>query len=291
METALKSGRIGALQEIAATPRQAEKRDGLARLAVNAASQNAANLHRYLKRAWFVVPPNPYGQNGVLRARFNDAVFISPARRYLYAANEKAANSTMRATLQLLEAGGALPAFYKPYKRWTGPLLQPSDVENFEALLTDSSIHKFCVVRNPYARLVSCYRNKLERGGFPAFRRKARELGLNPNQLISFAQFIHAIARQDQKQMNPHWRVQYYNVFMDMIRFDEVIRYEDFYSRFPKLVSRFYPESGRQPEAVISRNRHNVNSNALIERYFTPELKAVVRAVYRLDFETFGYEA
>ncbi|GEM_PF-3118935 len=259
-------------------------------LAKISARQNAANLWRYLKRARFVLLPNRYGSTGILRARFNDAVFVSPRGRYLYAANEKAANSTMRATLQMLECGGQLPVHYKPYKRWTGPLLQPSDVADFEALLADRSIYKFCVVRNPYARLVSCYRNKLERGGHRAFRRKARELGLDPRQPMPFDSFVRALARQDQKKMNPHWRIQYYNVFMDMIAYDEIIRYEDFNSRFPALVAKLYPESGDAMDAVVSRNRHEVNSNELIGRYFTPELKDIVRSVYRLDFETFGYE-
>src|SRR3569623_1448966 len=178
--------------------------------------QNVDNLRRYLKRARFVMLPNPYGPPPILRARFNDAVFISPKQRYLFASNEKVANSTFRATFQSLECNGQLPPHYKPYKRWTGPLLQPSDVDDFPALLTNPAVRKFCVVRHPYTRLISFFRDNFEREPKGAgYRRKMRELGLPTNKQLNFAEFLNAVAKQDQLAMNSHWRVQHYNVFMD----------------------------------------------------------------------------
>src|SRR4051812_30438778 len=190
--------------------------------------QNIDNLGRYLKRAHFVMLPNDYGTTPILRARFNDAVFISPRHRYLFASNEKVANSTLRATFQSLECDGRLPPHYKPFKRWTGPLLQPSDVADFERLLSNGSLRKFCVVRHPYSRLISCYRDKFEREPKGAsYRRKMRELRLPLGRGISFDEFLEAVSKQPQELMNSHWRIQYYNVFMDIIQYDEIIRYEE----------------------------------------------------------------
>jgi hypothetical protein len=252
-------------------------------------TQNLDNLRRYLKRARFVMLPNAYGPTPILRARFNDAVFIAPEHRYLFASNEKVANSTLRATFQSLECGGTLPPHYKPFKRWTGPLAQPSDVADFAGALADTSIRKFCVVRHPYTRLISCYRDKFERGQKNAgYRRKMRELGLAANREISFAEFLAAIAKQDQHAMNSHWRIQYYNVFMDTIRYDEIIRYEEFSGRLPQLLSELYP--GANPDVIISRHRHDQSSDEMVSHYFTPDLKALAQEIYRLDFETFGYE-
>jgi Sulfotransferase family len=257
--------------------------------------QDFENLGRYVRRARFVLLPNRYGATGLLRARFNDAVFISLKRRYLFASNEKVANSTMRATFQSLECGGELPLHYQRFKRWTGPLLQPSDVADFPACLADPVFKRFCVVRHPYARLISCYRNKFEpkREGKP-YRRKLRELGFPPHKDgISFSEFIHAIAKQNQTEMNSHWRIQYYNVFMDMIEYNEVIKYEAFNERLPGLIAELYPERmahGEIGQAIITKNIQAESSDVLIERYFTPELKKIVREVYRRDFETFGYK-
>ena len=251
-------------------------------------TQNIANLRRYVKRARFVMLPNAYGETPILRARFNDAVFISQKQRYLFASNEKVANSTLRATFQSLECGGRLPPHYKPFKRWTGPLLQPSDVNDFEALLADASIRKFCIVRHPYSRLVSCYRDKLERSSQrPGYRRKLRELGLPPDRPVSFADFLAAVAKQPQELMNSHWRVQYFNVFMDRVRYDEIVRYEALPERLPGLLAELYPHAAA--DALLVRHRQEQSSDELVERYFTPELKRLAQEVYALDFRTFAY--
>ena len=235
--------------------------------------------------------PNAYGPTPILRARFNDAVFVSQRRKYLFASNEKVANSTMRATFQRLEAGGKLPLHYKPLKRWTGPLAQPSDLDGFGTILKNPSFRKFCVVRHPFARLVSCYRNKLEDGsrgrGFP---KMMRQLKLDPKDEITFEKFVKAVSRQKQEDMNPHWRVQYYNVFMDMVEYDEVIRYEAVGEALGRLIAEFYPKAKGAGNAIISENRHAENSDELVARYFTPELKKIALATYQRDFETFGYD-
>lgn len=250
--------------------------------------QNLDNLRRYLKRARFVMLPNPYGPTQILRARFNDAIFVSLKRSYLFASNEKVANSTLRATLQSLECGARLPLHYKPFKRWTGPLLQPSDVPDFEVTLIDPSIRKFCVVRHPYTRLISCFRDKFEREPKGAgYRRKMRELGLSATRTITFGEFLAAVAKQDQRAMNSHWRIQYFNVFMDMICYDEIIRYEELTERLPRLVAELYPSA--DADTILSRHRHDQSSDDLVDRYFTPDLKTLAQQIYRLDFESFGY--
>jgi hypothetical protein len=207
---------------------------------------------------------------------------------YLFASNEKVANSTLRATFQSLECGGLLPPHYKPFKRWTGPLLQPSDIADFPGVLVDPAIRRFCVVRHPYTRLISCFRDKFEREQKGAgYRRKLRELGLPPNSRISFAEFLNAVSKQDQRAMNSHWRIQYYNVFMDMIQYDEIIHYEDLTERLPKLVSDLYPSA--DADAILSRHRHDQSSDELVDHYFTTELKNLAQQIYKLDFRTFGY--
>ena len=244
-----------------------------------------------------MVPPNRYGNDGVLRARFNDAVFVSLMRRYLFASNEKVANSTLRRTFQTLEGGGALPPRYRSQKRWTGPLLQPSDVPDFEGVLADPAFRKFVVVRNPYARLISCFRHKFEKGEGAPYRRKLRELGFADRDKISFSEFLHAIARQKQEKMNSHWRVQYYNVFMDVIPYTEIIKYEDLSARLPSLIAELYPEQANGHNGngsglpILTKNISGSDSEALIDKYFTPELKRLAQKIYAKDFETFGYPA
>jgi hypothetical protein len=158
----------------------------------------------------------------------------------------------------------------------------------FPTLLEDNTIRKFCVVRHPYTRLISCYRDKFEREPKGAgYRRKLRELRLPRGKRISFADFLDAIGKQPQELMNSHWRIQYYNVFLDMIHYDEIIRYEELSQRLHSLVEQLYPAANA--DAVLSRHRHEQSSDELVDRYFTPELKALAQHIYFKDFETFGY--
>ena len=252
---------------------------------------DAPNIaYRYLRRSVFILTPNPFGETPRARARFNDAVFYSPQRKYLFTSNEKVANSTMRATFQNLEGGGGLPAAYHPFKRWTGPLLQPSDVHDFSRVLQDKTVYKFCAVRHPYARLISCYRNKLAPGARGSgFAKMMRQLGHDPaRDEIDFAGFVRAVAKQDQADMNVHWRPQYYNIFMDQIAYDEIINFDDFNARMTSLVEKFYP-GANGGAAVTSQNRQARNSNDLVEEYFSDDLKALAREIYAIDFERFGF--
>jgi len=250
------------------------------------------NARRYAARCVFVLAGRRFGESAKMRARFNDAVFYSQTRGFVFPSNEKAGNTTLRKTLQQLEGGGKTPPFYRPLKRWTGPLLQPSDVADFSDVLRDRSVYKFCVVRNPLARLVSCYRDKFEtasRG--PSYNKKLRELKLDSRRNEApFAEFVDAIARQDQADMNPHWRPQYYNTFMDLIEYDEIIRFEDFPEKLVGLVRRFYPEAN-QESVVKSGNRKAVISEALVDQYFRPSLKRKAREIYAIDFDRFGFGA
>lgn len=253
--------------------------------------QGVSDLYRYYKRAGFVLFPNRYGPTGILRARFNDAVFVSNTRKYLFVSNEKVANSTLRATFQTLDAGGILPVHYKPFKRWTGPLLQPSDISWFDELIWDPGVFKFCVVRDPYARLVSCYRDKLEQpSSRRTFKRMMGDLGLPPHARITFCDFVHAIAKLHHSQMNAHFRPQVFNTFMDLIPYDEIVRFDEFRTRLPELIARLYPETAGNPAAsIISRKRNERTAEVEVDRYYTPELRRLVERIYRLDFEMLGF--
>ena len=114
-----------------------------------------------------------------------------------------------------------------------------------------------------------------------------RELALPRREASAFAEFLGRRCKQPQQLMNSHWRIQYFNVFLDMIRYDEIVHYEQLPARLPQLVTELYP--GTNADAVLSRHRHEQSSDEMVDRYFTPELKALAQQIYAKDFETFGY--
>ena len=71
---------------------------------------------------------------------------------------------------------------------------------------------------------------------------------------------------------------------------DDLVKAEAFYPGWlPQLLTNLYPAA--KTDAVLTRHRQEQSSDELVERYFTPALKALAQKIYQLDFETFGYGA
>lgn len=220
---------------------------------------------------------DPAGMGGGYkrRERFNNAVFISPNRDFLFTKNEKCANVTARISLQHLVAGKPLPARFKDIDRWFAPLLQPSDLGLKQIDDINNIPFKFAVVRNPYSRLLSFFLNA-KRENF------ASKLGLDPK--MDFASFIAQVSEQTPEEMNRHWKVQYYNIYCDVIRYDHFVKFENFEDEFRKVMARF----GAKTE-IRSVHKGQSNAGTKIAANYTPEIAKRVREKFALDFESFGY--
>jgi hypothetical protein len=219
--------------------------------------------------------PAQMGGSYKVRERFNNAIFISPKRDFLFTKCEKCANVTMRQSLQNLVSEKPLPPTFKDVDRWFAPLLQPSDLRLKHISEINEIPYKFAVVRNPYARLLSYFLN--------ARRRNFHRL-LGASKDMDFPTFIRLITKQEPQDMNPHWRVQYHNLFCDMIKYDH-------FARFEKLEDELSDFLGRYSSKPVIRSVHKHQSKAgqRLAGYYTPELAKLVRDKYAVDFEFFGY--
>jgi len=216
------------------------------------------------------------------RERFNTALFISPNRDFLFTKNEKCGNNTARRTLQNLASRKPLPPDFRDANRWAYPMLLPSDlalrrVEELNARIP----FKFAIVRNPYARTLSCYLDKFSHG-----RVNPSGLGkrLGTGQPVDFAGFVERICAQEPAQMDPHWRVQYHNIYCDRIRYDRFVKFENYEEEFGALMQRFF---GRSEMRNVRKGQHKAEMK--LAGYYTPEIARALREKFVLDFETFGY--
>ncbi|MGQ0741743.1 MAG: sulfotransferase family 2 domain-containing protein [Alphaproteobacteria bacterium] len=243
------------------------------------------SIIRCARHYWFcAADPLRMGGTFARRERFNEAVFIDPERRFLFTKNEKCGNNTARRTLQFLAAKHPLPEDFADTRRWQAPLLQPSDlsltgIEDINGAIS----FKFAIVRNPYVRTLSVYLNKFHGHGRQA-QKFARALGKRLPE--DFGEFVSMIAHQRPEQMDPHWRVQYDNIFCGIIRYDHFIRFENFESEFHSVLKNFYGAAEIRPV----RKRITPTEEKL-SGYYRPELVLLVRDIYRRDFEFFGYSA
>ena len=228
----------------------------------------------------------------VSRPQFEYAINISLKHKYIYVETPKVGCSTIKDTLQRMELDYAeliRDDFEDIHVRQLSPLLTPSQTCGFDRLLNNPDYFTFCFVRDPYTRLLSAYLDKIKKAT-PQKSEILSCLGQDPSDTfidITFKQFIDVVSEQNPREMNPHWRPQYYQTFQTKIDYDFIGRMENFtsdcdtvFKKIRKDYKTFY-----RPE-----QRHATNSNELLRQYYDSKLKSIVYETFKIDFEYFGYK-
>ena len=173
------------------------------------------------------------------------------------------------------------------HKRKFSPLLKPSQVGNFRNLV-DGDIFKFCFSRNPYSRLGSVYLEKIC-GNKQQKRQVLIHLGKDPSDLtqnISFDEFVNAVCEQPIANMDPHWRVQYYQTFQHLINYNFIGNIESISSDLHFVLKKI----NRNYECYLTgERRHSTGSKDHMFDLYSPSLVKMVQNKFSKDFEFFGY--
>ena len=217
-----------------------------------------------------------------------------PEHSLIYFSTPKVASSTIKATLWRLGLGDpeAIPPEPIHEAGEESPLKWPPELD-FEDLLkwmNQPEYRRFCFVRNPYSRLLSCYLHKIKgRGNRPnveVLNLRGSVLDAGSTTEMTFTEFIDAVSRQTPMKMNPHWRVQTVHLLWDRISYDFVGRIEDFGSDLDRLGAVLGVDL--RPYLHV-KNKHQTGASDAVGEYYTPELQERVHAIYQSDFEAFGY--
>lgn len=181
----------------------------------------------------------------------------------------KAANSSVISGLASLKAGEHVPS--KPAKAMfrSPSSLTPAELDIFESLF------KFAVVRNPFARTLSAYLDKVER--------KGKIDGYE----TSFPEFMDYLARGGLYR-NAHWAPQSALLLMPPERYDFFGRVEAFDADMEQVYARLRePALGYKPQSIY---QNYTGASEKSRRYYTPKQVEQVRTLFQRDFELFGYE-
>lgn len=137
----------------------------------------------------------------------------------------------------------------------------------------------FSVVRNPYARFISGYLNKVK---LPLpWQKTSKRFGLPPERQLSIEQFADVVKAADPYDMDPHFAPQHINLMHGFIPLDFVGYLEDMHA-----VSVFFESHGFK----LRSNRMNSTSSAdLMADVLTPHIIKTTQEVFAKDFELFGY--
>lgn len=232
-------------------------------------------------------------------SRVRHCSFVSVEKRYLYFEVPKAACTQMKHLLRILEAGPSAGSLIHRaplsrrdmyiHSRGNVPLpsLVDLDTRTQMEVLESPDFLRMVIVRNPYQRLVSAWRNRVllcepgdqevylhVKGGLPDVHNKS---------VVTFEEFVEYVgAACDLRTCNCHWRRQVDHVFYPALTFNHTVKLE----RFGDGLQRFYAHLGLEsPRAPERRNA----SFAVGTASYTQQLADTVYRLYRRDFEVFRY--
>lgn len=225
-------------------------------------------------------------------------IHVSRRYRYVYVAVPKAACSTLKRRLGRIEAeaAGADPAALSRHvhDRAASPLLAPSDLApgEFEALMAGGAF-RFAFVRNPFARALSAFLDKILRNR----KQKAawlRGAGLDPlrdrDREVGFRAFLEGIAAAPPgHRSDPHWAPMAELLAPDLVTYDMIGRLERFEQDWNRLCRAVFRGEGRR-KLRENRDGHATGAAEKLARYYGPAETALARAIYAADFAAFGYD-
>jgi hypothetical protein len=159
--------------------------------------------------------------------------------------------------------------------------------------MLNGAAHRFAFVRDPIRRAESAYLNKVIRKSARADRRWVRRvtelqgsLGLStdPDQELTFDQFIAALEAQEPLWMNTHWRPQHLNLMHPLVEYDIVGRLENYSAALAEV-----RQATGMPDVPVEiwRNASTRPDKGLFDG--RPGLLRRVRDLYAVDFELYGY--
>jgi hypothetical protein len=220
----------------------------------------------------------------------NETLNISLKHSYIYVEVPKAGTNSIKTALHAAEIGSLPGPKIDPHAPiFHSPLIKPYQLsrEHLLSLLRDPAIFKFSFVRDPYARLLSAYLEKIrgQEGEYILYYRQP--LGFSPSDEVSFEAFVERVSGQMPSAMEKHWRPQFYQSFSAFCDLDFVGRLESFHADLKTISERIGIELSRTAKVAP----HSTNAAQKLRDYYTPEISAMVADTYAIDFLQFGYEA
>jgi hypothetical protein len=209
---------------------------------------------------------------------------MSEQFRYLYVETPKVACSSIKRQLQYAELDGRAEMLPEnPHDRAASPLDAPSSNMDLFRTALGGDFFRFCFVRNPYTRALSSYLEKFVQSANERAR-LSQKLGLNPDVVPSFAEYLAAVSLQPQGTRDIHWETQAYLLRPKEMNYSFIGRFEDFAAQFRIVV-----EHLKMPMFEGASVAHATGAASRVTQHYGAVEKALVREIYLEDFLTFGY--
>lgn len=216
----------------------------------------------------------------------NYVVNFSKKFRYIYVETPKVACSTIKRSLQIAEAAGDTSRIPEDvHHRARSPIPEIRNKPGlFAKLLDDPATLKFCFVRNPFSRALSCYLDKFVHNQGER-RRMLPKLGFTDGSSVSFHDFLLAVSEQSDIERDMHWMSQSFLLQPETVRYDFIGRFEHLVPDLERLAD----ELGLPERSWATVAPHATSATAKVREYLGPAETQLVQEIYANDFRTFGY--
>jgi hypothetical protein len=210
-------------------------------------------------------------------------IALNLERKYCYVRIPRAANTAVTATLFYHHHGHLPGERFEGKRAFTRPSAMatfvPSSLEGFFC---------FTFVRNPYARVLSAYLSKMvaAAGRSPYRELGARVRGRHGEGILSFRAFCEYLGDAG-PYGNPHWYPQV--DFVDAVgmeRLDFIGRVENMARDLAHVIHAIFGQAAEAPY----REELPTGAGDRLDEHYDEASRALVREIYREDFERFGYE-
>ena len=227
------------------------------------------------------------------------ATNISRRYHYVYMDNPKTGCSSLKSALVQLEMKNIQSQIDHYdwrvfHDRSQSPLTRLNDLRQPTSLsaLQREGYQFITMVRNPYTRLISCYRDKILGNSIQKYQ-VLDTLGKSGHPIeseVTFAEFVQAVSIQSDWEMNPHWRVQSSHILFDTLDYSFIGRFEEYEQDFIEVFRAIGIADDDIPEhRHLNRTKKGKTENC--DAFYTRELQEAVYQRYRPDFDNFGYSS
>jgi sulfotransferase famil protein len=218
-------------------------------------------------------------------------------QRIIYVCVPKNASSRIKMTLGAL-LGRTLRSELEAHKRKLSGLKSPkrAGLTVFHRLATDPRALRFAFVRNPYARLVSCWFSKFRVplilakasvNSYLAWRQQNDpSLPEGATSTLSFDEFVNFATMTAQDRVDAHWHLQAGLLDMPGIELNLIGKVESFEQDFMRVLDHVQANDALRADVIKPAN---VSDHVDWRSYYTNELANRVYNAYELDFDRFQY--
>lgn len=223
------------------------------------------------------------------QGRVNYLTHISRRHNAVFVEVPKAGCTVVKRVMQHSEHGGE--PYDEPqsvHERSTSPLGAPfrDGFDLNDVFGPEGPYFRFAFVRNPYSRALSCYLEKIVGEQWLRDLRLPK-LGFRPDEEVAFVDFLKRVADQPPAEMDIHWAPQSHLLALGKVTYGFLGRFECFQTDLLAVVDHLGMIA--PDELLKTRTAHTTNARDKISRYYDKESVALVREIYRRDFEQLGY--